>query len=181
MLIMVGASASGKTEIAKELIRTYGFKKMVTTTTRPKREGEVDGVDYHFLDEQSFLLKKNNNDFLEVTFYNGNYYGTDIHSIGENKVLIVDPKGANVLFQKLQAQAVIFLIETTKKIRQERMLIRGDAIETINARLRVDDAYFNAKNLIHIDHIIHNNDHTIEALTEKIYHLYKEKVTVSKK
>ena len=47
MLVFIGASASGKTEIVKILIRDYGFNKIITHTTRKKRKNEIDGIDYH--------------------------------------------------------------------------------------------------------------------------------------
>ena len=57
MIILVGASASGKTEIAKLIIKKYGFKKMVTTTTRPMRAGEVADIDYHFISKEEFTFR----------------------------------------------------------------------------------------------------------------------------
>jgi guanylate kinase len=93
MIVLVGASASGKTEIAKKLVSSYGFSKVVTYTTRNKRPNEKIGVDYHFVSEKSFLDKKKKGFFLETTLYNGNYYGTSYDELGINKVLIVDPNG----------------------------------------------------------------------------------------
>ena len=55
MLILVGHSASGKTEIANELKRDYDMKKIITYTTRPIRVNEVNGIDYHFVTEEEFL------------------------------------------------------------------------------------------------------------------------------
>ena len=60
MIIIVGASASGKTEITKVLIKDYNYHKCVTTTTRLPRVGEVDGKDYHFLNHETFMNKIKN-------------------------------------------------------------------------------------------------------------------------
>ena len=49
MVILVGASASGKSVVAKDMIKRYGFSKVVTYTTRSIRVGEVNNIDYHFL------------------------------------------------------------------------------------------------------------------------------------
>ena len=65
MIVLVGASASGKTEIAKLIIKNHGFEKMVTTTTRPMRVGEVKDVDYHFLTKEEFLKSEFGKDFSE--------------------------------------------------------------------------------------------------------------------
>ena len=84
MIILVGASASGKTEVAKYLKQHYGIKKVVTHTTRSMRTNEVDGVDYHFVDKQTFLALKNQNYFVEVTNYNNNYYGTSRDEVSDD-------------------------------------------------------------------------------------------------
>lgn len=77
MIILIGASASGKTTIAKYLTTNLGFKKFVTSTTRLPRKGEINSIDYNFLTIDTFNKKKENNEFIETTFYNENYYGTE--------------------------------------------------------------------------------------------------------
>ena len=54
MIVLSGPSASGKTEVAKRLMNQYGVKRVITTTTRPMRTGEVDGVDYLFVSKEKF-------------------------------------------------------------------------------------------------------------------------------
>ena len=54
MILLAGPSASGKTEIAKILMKDFGIRKVVTHTTRPPRIGEKDGVDYHFVTREEF-------------------------------------------------------------------------------------------------------------------------------
>jgi guanylate kinase len=75
MILLVGASASGKTEVAKDLYRLFGIKKAVTHTSRLPRPGEKDGVDYHFVDKETFLKLDSEGKMVENTFYNGNHYG----------------------------------------------------------------------------------------------------------
>ena len=82
MIVLIGASASGKTEIAKTLIAKKGFSKIVTYTTREIRPSEVNGVDYHFVTKEKFLELKNDNFFLETTTYNNNFYGTPKNDLG---------------------------------------------------------------------------------------------------
>ena len=59
MLVLVGPSASGKTESAKIMMNKYPISRVVTCTTRPQRINEIDEFDYHFLSCEEFLLKKN--------------------------------------------------------------------------------------------------------------------------
>ena len=100
MIVLVGASASGKTEVTKVLAKKYDFKKFITHTTRPIRQGEINDVDYHFVTKQKFeeLIKQDY--FIEYTIYNGNYYGTWKKEIDDNKVVAIDINGLNS-FKKL--------------------------------------------------------------------------------
>lgn len=174
MLVLIGASASGKTEITKILIKKYGFKKMITYTTRPMRIGEINGVDYHFITKDEFMAKTSNNEFLETTVYNDNYYGTAFKDASDDKVLIVDPFGANKIVEKMPNEVTLFLLEASKEVREQRMLARGDNPEDIYKRLNGDDLYFDVKNLKRIDYIIDTNGYGLDTLAEMIYKLYRE-------
>ena len=113
MIILIGPSASGKTEIAKKLISTFGYKKFVTTTTRNKRVGETDGIDYYFISVDEFKENLANNKFIETTIYNNNYYGSYKSEMGDNKVLIVEPNGLKA-FQSLNDPHIIsFFIDSS--------------------------------------------------------------------
>lgn len=71
---IVGPSGSGKTTLS-DLMRKYGAEAVVSTTTRPPRSGERDGVDYHFVTEESFLQKISQGEFVEHARFGKNYYG----------------------------------------------------------------------------------------------------------
>lgn len=175
MIVLVGASASGKTEIAKLIIKNHGFEKMVTTTTRPMRIGEVRDVDYHFLTKEEFLKRKDNNEFLETTLYNGNYYGTQRSDVGDNKVVIVEVEGANILFKELGSDVMIFYLEASEQERINRMFIRHDNPEDIDKRIKSDRIRFAPSLLTHIDYVIDTNNQTLIDLSEQIYSLYKNR------
>lgn len=172
MLIMIGASASGKTEIAKELIKSYGFKKMVTYTTRTKRENEVNDIDYHFISKDKFFTKMENSDFLETSLYNENYYGTAFKDADTNRVLIVDPDGANSIYKKKMNNVVFCYLETESIVREKRMYLRGDDPSDIEKRLKLDSLYFTSDKLKYIDFEINTSTLSIAYLTKKIYDLY---------
>ncbi len=170
MLILIGASASGKTEIAKLLIKEYGFEKLVTTTTRPMRVGEVDNVDYNFVTPEEFYELKDKDAFFEWVIYNDNCYGTPKKS-KENNVLIVDPIGANNIFKNSEGHMFI-LLETDEDIRKNRMLKRGDLKEDVESRILHDRKHFKREHLIHIDYDIDTSNETIEDLAKTINGLY---------
>ena len=77
MIVLSGASASGKTEAAKMLMVKYGIQKAITTTTRPVRCNEVNGKDYFFVSKEVFEQMIKEDRFVEHTLYNGNYYADD--------------------------------------------------------------------------------------------------------
>ena len=176
MLVLVGASASGKTDIAKILIEQYGFKKMVTTTSRKPRKGEVNGVDYHFISKKVFENRIEKNRFLESVSYNENYYGTPKKGATKEKVLIVEPVGANSIYEHEIKDTVIILLETEEEIRKERMLERGDNLIEVIDRLEKDTEHFKKENLRHIDFIVNTTEGTQEELALKIYDLYRHQV-----
>lgn len=175
MVILVGASASGKSVVAKEMIRKYDFSKVITYTTRVMRVGEVNGVDYHFVAKDEFIEKMNSNFFIETTLYNDNYYGTAYEDISKNKVLIVEPQGANVYYNKLKEEVVIVYLNASKIERKNRMIERGDSLDNINKRLTSDEEYFSYANLDHIDLVINTDALTIEQISDIIVTEYKKK------
>ncbi len=179
MLVMIGASASGKTEIAKKLIDQHGFHKMITYTTRPPRPMEHDGIDYHFLTQKAFLKKEAAGDFIETVTYNHHLYGTAFKDTSPDKVLIVDPSGANVLYEKLNGAVVLFFIESPENLRRLRMSARGDQPADIENRIQKDAIRFKKENMKHIDYIINNETASLDKLTKTILSLYRRHLQTS--
>jgi len=173
MIVLVGASASGKTELAKKLYQTYGYTKCITTTTRPKRQGERDDVDYHFLDEETFLILEQEDAFYEVTHYNGYLYGIQKKDVMFNGVVIVDPNGANTLISRANKHVFIVYVETSEDIRKKRMLSRGDTIDHVNQRLLHDRSVFHRDVFLRIDLLIENESHTLSELARTVHQAYQ--------
>lgn len=99
-----GKSASGKDYTATRLVEEYKkigipAKKVISYTTRPPREGEVDGVDYHFVDLDTFIEMQYDNKFIEHTEFRGWRYGTAINSFDDNcvNICVLNPTGIDKL------------------------------------------------------------------------------------
>lgn len=127
--LIVGASASGKTTIGKELDKR-GMEQLVSVTTRPIREGEVDGVDYHFVSEDEI----HGMDLVESTVYAGNTYGLTREEVFEktkytDTYFITDKHGAEQIMDFLPDDCIYFWIEVTPELMLERMIGRGDSAE----------------------------------------------------
>ncbi|MDY0277691.1 MAG: AAA family ATPase [Acholeplasma sp.] len=172
MIVLIGASASGKTEIAKKLVEKHNVKKCITTTTRPMRIGETNDFDYHFITKEEFVNGINNKDFIEYAIYSDNYYGINRKDVFPNSVVVVEPTGANNLIDALKNDAFIVFIESNKSIRMKRMIARGDKKIDIDKRLENDDVIFKREALKRIDLSLDNNEHKIADLAEKIMNYY---------
>lgn len=129
-ILLLGKAASGKDYSAKKLKELFGDRAnlVVSSTTRPKRPGEVDGVDYNFLSLGAFLKKISERTMLEYSIFNDWYYGTDQNALsGQINIAVVNPEGAmNMLLNtnKLHNFIIIVLCEPFWK-RAIRYVQRG--------------------------------------------------------
>ena len=171
MLVLVGPSASGKTESAKIMMNRYPISRVVTCTTRPKRINEIDGFDYHFLSPEAFVLKKQQGYFVETTFYNHYHYGTPKNELGENKFIILDPKGLQS-FLNLDMPMVAIFLKTNEDVRIERMTLRKDSIKNIKARIKEDRKEFNLKHIEGLDMVIDTTNLSLSEVADLIYKNY---------
>ena len=176
MIILCGASASGKTVTALELQKKYGLSKAITTTTREKRVGETDGVEYFFISKEEFQKRLSENKFVESSLYNGNYYGCGIDQVADDKVVVLDPNGLHS-FKKLKNKNIVtFLLIADESTRKERMALRGDKEENIKQRIKNDVVDFSLDKIGEVDFVIKTNDKTIEETADLIYQNYKKKI-----
>lgn len=96
---VAGPSGAGKSYLANILKQNHSFQEIVSTTTRAPREGEINGVHYHFIDKDSFLKLEEEGGLVEKTYVNGNYYGVSksepLRLAKENLpiVLVAEPEG----------------------------------------------------------------------------------------
>lgn len=96
IIALLGASGSGKSTLENELANKYGYEKIVSHTTRKQRVGEVNGKDYHFIDNETFNEALERGLFAEYEEYSqGRFYGTlkSDYASGDNKVVVLTPNG----------------------------------------------------------------------------------------
>ena len=173
MIVLAGASASGKTEVAKVLAAKYGITKIVTTTTRDKRTGEVDGVDYFFVTKKKFERMIIEDKFVEYTLYNGQMYGSTKDQIANDKCVVIDPAGLRSYIALNNKNIVTFYLEADEETRHRRMILRGDDTEKIKSRIENDRIAFRPENIAKVDYIIDaSNNKSVEEVAKEIYNLY---------
>lgn len=179
MLVLIGPSASGKTEIARILIKKYKMIRMITYTTRPKRIGEINGVSYHFVSKDEFLKLRENDQFVETVCYNDNYYGTRKSDVGIDKIVILEPNGFFAFKEKMPNDIVSFYLDCCEETRRKRMRLRNDKEEDIDKRIIGDKKAFDFDHLL-CDYVIENENGLLDELAEKIYKLYIERINKEK-
>lgn len=180
MLILCGKTASGKDTIQKQLI-LEGMKSVVSYTTRPPREGEVDGVTYHYINNEEFLEKKETGFFAESTSYNvasGEtwYYGSAVEDLTDDKVVILNPEGLKEIKKIKELNPKVFYILADEETIWNRLRLRGDNSEEARRRLNADDEDFKDINN-YIDFAIRNDGELApKDLCEMILYLYTKTV-----
>ena len=174
MIVLSGASASGKTEAAKMLMAKYGILKAITTTTRPMRIHEQNGKDYFFVTKEEFerLIKEDH--FVEHTIYNGNYYGSSKDQIANDRVVVIDLEGLKSYSRLDDPRIVTFYLDTCEEIRYKRMLERGDKKEDAVRRLENDRKIFAKGNIPKTNYYIDSENKSIEEVADEIFRLYSE-------
>ena len=146
MLLLCGKSYAGKDTIQKELIK-MGMKSIVSYTTRPPREYETDGIEYHFIPKEEFLQKESDGFFAETVYYDvatGDrwYYGSAEADLSDDKVIIVNPHGLRQLRKIKSLNPVTFYITAGEETIWNRLRERGDDAAEARRRLNEDDKDF---------------------------------------
>jgi guanylate kinase len=161
VIILTGESASGKSTIETILSDKYGYKKTVSYTTRPMREGEVDGVDYYFISQDEFTEKFNNNFFIEVGSYNGWFYGTTSEQYTDDTVCVLTPHGLRQIKKKLGGNLNIntFYIKVPRRDRLIKILERGDNIDEAIRRNQSDVGQYDGIE-DEVDYVLENKGYT---------------------
>lgn len=140
-LVLVGKAASGK-DYLKNRLKKRGFKVGVSHTTRPAREGEVNGVDYHFIDDDTFKKMIKANEFVEYMEFNGWFYGQTIEDFNQAEIMIMSKDGLFILPVYYRQQCLVIYLDIDYKTRVERLNLRDDNNDSIIRRLVADDAQF---------------------------------------
>ncbi len=171
LYIISAPSGAGKTSLVKGLTANGGSIVVSTShTTRAMREGEKDGVDYHFVDQEAFLSMVGGSAFLEHAQVFDNYYGTSQKHVeqqllqGHDVILEIDWQGARQVRKQFQDSLSIFILPPSSGALKERLQTRGqDNEETIDRRM--NDAVNEMSHYAEFDYIIVNDDFDI-ALQE---------------
>lgn len=162
--VVAAPSGTGKTTVCLALReRDPRLVFSVSHTTRPRRPGERDGVDYHFVSVEEFQRLASAGAFLEWAVYNENHYGTSWKAIegplaaGNDVLLEIEVQGARQVRKRLPDARLIFLLPPSKQALVQRLEGRGtDTAEQVAVRLRTAQCELEA--VEEFDYAVVNDD-----------------------
>lgn len=152
IVALMGEAGSGKDTILHRIMEKYPsyFNEIISCTTRPPRQGEKEGVNYHFLSVEDFIRKILNGDMLEATEFNGWHYGTDSQSLTIDKINIgvFNPEGVRCLQEDENIELYVFYVRAAGKQRLLRQLNREENpdVDEIIRRYKADTEDFSFLN-----------------------------------
>lgn len=183
LFIVCGPSGVGKGTVCKELLRNKPeIGLSISATTREIRKGEVEGVNYYFVEKNKFEYMIENDELLEYAQVYDNFYGTPKKYVleqldkGKDIILEIDPQGAMQVKEKFPDGIFIFLLPPSMKELKNRITTRGrDSEENISRRLKA--AYDEIDFIKEYDYYI-INDELSRAVNSLISIIEAEKCTV---
>ncbi len=147
IFVISAASGAGKTTVSNELLKhhqhSFDISKVVTYTSRPQRQGEIDGKDYYFLSLDEFKKLKNEGFFLETTEYAGNFYGSPASiinnlTVGKSFLIVTDRPGALRFKQLIPGTVLIWIfVQDTETLKRRLILRNSENPEQLKKRLNL--------------------------------------------
>lgn len=176
IFILSGPSGAGKGTLVNELKKFPENEVSISATTRKPREGEVDGVAYHFLTVDKFHALIENDGVLEYAQYCGNYYGTPKAQIeawladGKNVILEIDVQGCRQIKARRDDVVTIFIAPPSMEILEKRLRGRGTETDDVIAK-RLQAAKGELEKASEYDYVVVNGP--IEECTEDVMAIFK--------
>ncbi|WP_104203078.1 guanylate kinase [Billgrantia saliphila] len=166
LFIISAPSGAGKTTLVRELIESLdGIQVSVSHTTRARRRGEVDGVNYHFVETAEFEAMIARGEFFEHARVFDNYYGTSRPAVeamlnaGQDVILEIDWQGARQVRSQMADAVSIFILPPSRDELERRLASRGtDEHATVARRMR--DAVSEMSHYDEYEYLVINDDFT---------------------
>ena len=174
LIVLSGPSGVGKDALLRRMKeQKYPFHYVVTVTSRPRREGERDGVDYRFVSQREFQQMIDNGELLEWANVYGNYYGVPRKEIsqalskGKDVIVKVDVQGAATI-KRILPQAVFIFLRPPSMEELERRLRQRHSESAKDLALRLRKAEEEMKSLPLFDHVLTSYQGKLDELISQI-------------
>lgn len=155
LITITGPSGAGKDTVARMLSEMGGYKVLCSYTTRPKREGEIEGVEHHFVDKCDVPHDK----MLAYTKYGGYEYWTTIDQVKDKAIYVIDEDGLKALRKKFPDMELFSICVSAKESVRLRRGVSQERMDRDKKRQRLPLSFFSA--------VIFNSD-SYEALLDKV-------------
>lgn len=155
LITITGPSGAGKDTVARMLSEMVGYKVLCSYTTRPKREGEIEGVEHHFVDKCDVPHDK----MLAYTKYGGYEYWTTIDQVKDKAIYVIDEDGLKALRKKFPDMELFSICVSAKESVRLRRGVSQERMDRDKKRQRLPLSFFSA--------VIFNSD-SYEALLDKV-------------
>ncbi len=175
LIVVSGPSGVGKDAALKRMQElNYPFHFLVTNTTRPKRENETEGVDYHFISKEQFAKMEREGEFLEHAVVYGYEYGNSRSQVrealtrGQDVIMRIDVQGATTVKRIAPEAVFIFLLPPTMEALETRLRRRRTEPEEY-LQIRLHAARLEMNEAEKFDYVIVNEDDALDDTAESIY------------
>jgi guanylate kinase len=151
VVTLTGPSGCGKTTVSQYLLKTYPaeWNEAVSVTTRNRRPGETEGVEYYFWNRPRFKTAVAAGEFIETIEYNGNLYGTLNSELssktagGQSTIIIAEPHGVQQIRERWNGPLFrVYIRPPSQDALRSWMLARGDKPDAVESRLLLDETKF---------------------------------------
>ncbi len=165
VLVLSGPSGAGKSSLINKIADDIGdYYFSISTTTRPIREGEEEGIHYHFVSEEEFKKDIDDDNFLEYAVVHGNYYGTSLkpvkEALSQGKLVIfdIDVQGNTAVNNRLgDITTSVFITPPSLSELKRRLVNRAtDSDEVIDGRIKM--AKREIQRVAEYDYLVVNDD-----------------------
>lgn len=130
IITLIGEAGTGKDTLMQRILTDYPlhFNEIISCTTRPKREGEIEGVNYYYLTPEEFAYEVLNGNMLEATCFNDWFYGTPYDSLRSDcyNIGVFNPDGIRAMMGTPGIELYVFKVVCSDKVRLLRQLYRED-------------------------------------------------------
>ena len=167
LVILSGVSGAGKDTIKKELIkRMEDVISLPSFTSRKPRNGEKEGIQYHFITKEEFIEKIKNGEFYEYDIHHEHYYGTSKklmnEKIASGKIIVkdIEVNGTENLIKTLknETKLVTIFLKVDKEELKRRLINRGDNLSPAEMELRLSRLDYEESKINLYDYVIKNDD-----------------------
>lgn len=186
LYVISGPSGCGKDTVISQVLKNLdgeGFLS-VSMTTRAKRQGENEGIDYYYVDEKTFLSTVESGKMLEYAKYGKNYYGTPLEPVerlikqGKTVFLNIEVQGGSNIRKKMPSATQIFLLPPSFSELERRLRKRGTESEE-DIAIRMQAAKQEVECVDNYDYVIINDD--LDKACDDILSIIRaEKLSVNK-